>query len=289
MDQATWFSIQTQEQINLKPWTLAAVVRTEQTDSVRVENLAAEFAPINLQQMDSVALLNRFDKKFILTIGQLLRTLAALAQGKSDYRILSVAGQRLNHYRTLYFDTQDFALYNQHVNERADRYKVRSREYLESQQSFLEVKHHTRKDRTIKSRVSTIQPTVRFDSVAEAWLQQEVPFDSRGLEPKLWNDFSRITLVNTAHCERVTIDVDLAFHTAHRLARFGNLAVAEVKQDGSSCASAFLAQMRALRVHPQGFSKYCIGTSLLYDHVKKNSLKEKLLWFEKNSIGVFYE
>ncbi len=64
-------------------------------------------------------------------------------------------GKRLNHYRTLYFDTPDFELYLLHVNGRADRYKVRSREYTDTHLSYLEVKHRTPKDRTIKERLST--------------------------------------------------------------------------------------------------------------------------------------
>ncbi len=114
--------------------------------------MTREYAPISLKEMDAVALLNRTDTKFVLSTDQLLQALAAL---QHDYRILSVAGQRLNHYRTLYFDTPNFDLYNLHVNERSDRYKVRSREYTDSRRSFLEVKHKTNKGRTIKERIST--------------------------------------------------------------------------------------------------------------------------------------
>ena len=94
--------------------------------------LVQKFAPITLKEMDAVALLNRIDTKFVLTNRQLLDALAAVQQ---DYRVLSVNGQRLNHYRTLYFDTPDFDLYRLHVNGRADRYKVRTREYTDSSEA----------------------------------------------------------------------------------------------------------------------------------------------------------
>jgi hypothetical protein len=277
-----WMKTRVQEQAEMKPWLLPVT----DTRAERLGKLVNGFSPIGLQEMDSVALLDRIDTKYVLRIEQLLQALAGI---QADYQILSVDGQRLNHYRTLYFDTQNFSLYHLHVNERADRFKVRSREYLDSQLSFLEVKHHTPKDRTIKSRVSTFQPALWINAGAERWLKDVFPYDSRELEPKLWNTFTRITLVNRVHCERVTIDLDLAFYTAHRFVGLDGIVVAEVKQDGHACTSAFQRKMRELRIRPQGFSKYCIGTSLMYEQVKKNSLKAKLLWLEKNSIGVNHE
>ena len=50
--------------------------------------------------------------------------------------------------------------------------------------SFLEVKHKTRKDRTIKDRIPTAQPVMEMNHEAENWLQTVYPFDCRSLEPK---------------------------------------------------------------------------------------------------------
>lgn len=252
-----------------------------------LSSLADGFLPINLRQMDRAALQDRTDIKYILTIGQLLTALARL---QPHYQILSVHGQRLNHYRTLYFDTPDFMFYRMHINDRAERYKVRTREYTDSNQSFLEIKHKTRKDRTIKDRLSTDEPVTRITQSMLEWLGEHIPCDSRSLEPKLWNTFTRLTLVNKHCCERVTIDVDLAFSTAARSIHLDGLAVVEVKMDSPHQFSPFMKQMREQRVQPNGFSKYCIGVSMLYDRVKKNALKPKLLWIRKISEGaVNYE
>ena len=40
--------------------------------------------------------------------------------------------------------------------------------------------------------------------------------------------------------------------------------------------SAFVREMRALGVRPTGFSKYCIGVSMLYPEVKHNRFKPQL-------------
>ena len=180
MDRTQQLSTQTRPQ----PWTLPPR---------RLESLAADFAPISLKQMDAVALLNRIDTKFVMSTGQLLNALAAL---QDDYWMLAIQGQRLNHYRTLYFDTPDFELYHAHVNGRAERYKVRSREYTDSHLSFMEVKHKTRKDRTIKERLSTAQPVMQIDADLTDWLHDVSPLDGGTLEPKLWNTFTRLTLVS---------------------------------------------------------------------------------------------
>ncbi|MHC1782568.1 MAG: polyphosphate polymerase domain-containing protein [Anaerolineaceae bacterium] len=266
-----------------QPWTLSPATpvfhaATWFTLSEKLRILAARFEPISLKEMVNVSLLNRVDTKFVITNGQLLKALAAL---QHDYWMLEVNGIRLNKYQTLYFDTPNFALFKDHINDRPERYKVRVREYTDTHLSFLEVKHHTRKDRTIKDRMCTPQPVLAMNSDMDKWLQGVSPLDGAELEPKLWNSFTRITLVSK-HCrERVTLDIDLSFSKDHHPLHLDGLAIAEVKMDAAGASSLFLAQMRALRIRARGFSKYALGVGLLYDRVKKNSLKPKLLFVER--------
>ncbi len=248
-----------------------------------LEALLEQYDPINLAEVERASLLTRTDMKFVLSVNQLLEALNRLQR---DYRILSVSGRRLNRYRTIYFDTPGFDLYNVHVNGRADRYKVRSREYVDSRRSFLEVKHKTRKDRTVKTRIGIDRPAVQIDPAMRNWLQGVFPYDSQTLQPRLWNSFTRITLVSRLCCERVTVDIDLTFSAGFRFARLEGIAIAEVKQDGTPADSPFISQMRVQHVLPQGFSKYCIGVSLLYDQVKKNALKSKIRRIQKIGYGV---
>lgn len=247
------------------------------------QELAGGFEPISLAEMDGVALLNRLDTKYVMTTRQLWDALTNLQQ---DYWMLEVEGLRLNRYRTLYFDTPDFALYHAHVNKRPERYKVRSREYADSHLAFLEVKHRTRKDRTIKDRVRTPEQVIAMTAAMTDWLGSVSPVDGSTLEPKLWNSFLRMTLVNKQCCERVTLDLGLAFATDTRRLQLDGIAIAEVKMDGLSGASPFMLQMRAQRIHPRGFSKYAVGVALLYDGVKKNTLKPRLIWVEKMMKGM---
>lgn len=276
-------NIFTQEQNQPLAWRLQQPTWSLAADPIDLPGLAARFDPISLEQMDAVALLNRTDTKFVMSRTQFLNSLAMLPQ---NYWMLAVNGQRFNHYRSLYFDTPGFDLYHLHVTGRAERYKVRSREYTDSQISFLEVKHKTRKDRTIKDRIRTPRPVVEIDERTENWLAAFFPYASAELEPKLWNTFTRLTLVSKRYTERVTLDLDLTFYTGLKIARLGEIVIAEVKMDSSIQALPFLDVMRALKIHPSGFSKYCIGVSLLYDQVKKNAIKPKLHRIEKIYRGV---
>jgi hypothetical protein len=269
-------------QTQLQTWTLPQTALTWYAAPHKLETLASSFAPISLKQMDAVALLNRTDTKFVMTTSQLL---SALSEIRPDYRMLSITDQRLNHYRTLYFDTPDFALYHDHANGRAERYKVRSREYIDSDLAFLEVKHKTRKDRTIKDRIPTAGQVFQMTPETTRWLHEISPLDGCALEPKLWNTFTRMTLVSRQYCERVTLDIDLTFYTNDKIVRMDGLAIAEVKMDASHGASPFLARMREQRIRPNGFSKYSVGVAMLYDQVKKNAFKAKMLWLEKMMRG----
>lgn len=274
MNGTAWIPNQTLTQPEIDTWSLPGRACEWYCKASPLEAMAEDFDTITLQEMDAVALLNRTDTKFLMSASQMLNVLPML---QNDYHMLSLPGHRLSRYRTLYFDTPDFTLYDLHVNDRGERYKVRSREYVDSKQSFLEVKHKTRKDRTIKERVQTAQPVVAMTPQARNWLQGIFPYNSGILEPKLMNTFTRITLVNHAACERVTLDIDIVFFTAAGSVCLDGIAVGEVKRDALDCKSPFLEQMRAHRIHPYGFSKYCAGVALLYDEVKKNVMKPRLL------------
>jgi hypothetical protein len=97
------------------------------------------FEGISLSEMDSVKLMNRTDTKFVFK-----RTLLSdlLVELKSKYRVLSIEGHLISSYKTLYFDTKDFRLYQDHHNKKGIRFKVWIRNYVESKLFFLEIKNN---------------------------------------------------------------------------------------------------------------------------------------------------
>lgn len=243
-----------------------------------VDSLLARFEPISLAELEHVKLLNRTDTKYIMRLSQLERALQMIA---GQYRVLSVNGTRLNHYQNLYFDTHDFALYRQHHNGLRVRYKVRIREYVESDLVFWEVKRKTNQNHTVKYRLQT--PTIAsvMDSRADQLVTAHTPLKWCQLEPKLWNRFARMTLASKDDHERLTLDVNLEFAWGDACAALPGIAIAEVKQAHFSSHSSFMRAIRELGIQPTRFSKYCAGVCLLYDNVKSNNFKTRMRLVER--------
>lgn len=230
------------------------------------------FESTSLAQMDDVALLRRTDTKYVLDVRHLHEALETLAE---HYRILDIDRIRLHPYQTLYFDTADFALYLRHHAGAGNRFKVRSRSYVSTRRSFMEVKFKTKNDQTVKSRIPTDGFVTRITPDVSDFLAAHLPAETGELEPKLGNEFSRITLVNQHRPERLTIDLNLRFYRGKKVVSLPGIVVAEVKAEGNGRGSDFGRVMRDHQIRKMGFSKYCIGVNLLYPQIKSNHFKEQ--------------
>lgn len=245
----------------------------DQAALARIDALLPRYEPVGLDQVGKAALQDRVDTKYLLNLRQLSDALDRLS---GDYRVLCVNQAWLNPYHTVYFDTPDFTLYNQHHNGLGERYKVRSRTYVGTGVSFFEIKHRTNRRRTIKMRLRLDAAQSRIDARSEAFVEANTPFDGSVLMPVLWNDYLRITLVGKDSPERVTLDLNVQFGWDSAETALPGVCIAEVKQARMSRDSAFLRQMRAMGIRPAGFSKYCAGVALTYGQIKQNNFKPHL-------------
>ena len=245
----------------LEGYAKAAFAQPMPADLQTLRGLLATFEPITLAQMSGAALLDRSELKYVLPQSLLAPVLAEL---RGAYRVLVVAGQPLSRYRTLYFDTDDLAMYRRHHAGAPDRYKVRAREYVDSHAAFLEVKHKTGGRRTVKSRIPTEELVTALTPQAADFLAEACPYPADELTACLWNHYTRITLVSKQRAERVTLDLDLAFAREADRAALPGIVVAEVKYQGARHASEFARLMHEHHVRDTSFSKYCMGVSLLY-------------------------
>lgn len=240
--------------------------------SEEVTHILNQFDPITLEEMEGVKLMDRTDTKFTFNINELP---SVLEEAKNYYKILSVEGNRISRYKTLYFDTQDFDLYNEHHSGKLNRYKIRHRTYVESNLGFLEVKFKNNKGRTLKTRIKEIEVPELNTGKAFEFLKKMLPFDPLILLPKIWINYSRITLVNKTSAERLTLDLNLEFEKNGKKKNLNQLVIAEVKQD-SKVASPFISIMRNKHIRQGSISKYCFGIASSYSEVKKNNFKQKL-------------
>lgn len=244
----------------------------------QIENQVSLFEKITLQEMDAVQLQNRMDTKMIFHLNRLPFILDQLI---TDYRVFEINNYRLNPYQTLYFDTEDWKLYNLHHNEKTNRYKLRFRKYQSSDLIFFEVKYKNNKGRTIKERVKVQEFPDVIDGKAKELLEEISSSPCNLFVPKLWVNYTRITFVSKLNSERVTIDINLSFKNNSKQFMLYDLVIAEVKQGRASTGSSFLKIMKSQGVRPGSISKYCLGVSLIEDKVKKNNFKTKLLAVNK--------
>ena len=102
------------------------------------------------------------------------------------------------------------------------------------------------------------------------------------LVPTVGNRFRRITLVNTEKTERLTVDLGLEFHNYETGTdeSMGDAVIIELKRDGR-VPSPILPILRRLRIKPQGFSKYCIGSVVTNGNLRVNNFKLKLRMVRK--------
>ncbi|MFN0275266.1 MAG: polyphosphate polymerase domain-containing protein [Chitinophagales bacterium] len=238
------------------------------------KNILTSFATISLAEMEAVELMNRKDTKYFFDGEKLPQILTEL---QPNYKVLSIDGNKVFHYRNIYFDTPDFFCYYQHHNQRINRYKIRIRQYVESNLNFLEVKFKTNTKRTIKTRMRVPEFTETLSDDMKKFLREKTPFDPDVLVPTLRNDFERFTLVSNDLKERATIDNGLVLMVKDNKRVFEKLCIAELKHEVTSSGSLFKLAMRDNLCPEMRISKYSVGAAFMYDDLKQNNWKPKKL------------
>lgn len=247
----------------------------------QITSLLENLQPITLEQMKDIRLMNRTDTKFVTTKEQLVKMLG-LCQNK--YYVQTRGESRVASYTTTYWDTDEHKFFIDHHNGRAPRQKMRVRTYMDTLDTFLEVKTKNNKKRTKKKRIMVPDQNVQSTEEVESFLQERVKMNLADMHPTVQNYFHRITLVNYGKTERLTIDYDINFHNFEtgQDDNTRNLVIVELKRDGN-VFSPILDILRTLRIKPHGFSKYCIGSVLTNSSLKQNLFKPKVQYLKKLS------
>lgn len=196
-----------------------------------IEEALTPFERTSLEALSSVALLRRFDSKFVVPSAWIPMLLVGLQR---DCQLLEVEGKWNTQYDNLYFESPNDACLVDHLRGKGHRFKIRSRSYSTSGVTYLEVKERMHNGRTIKHRLQrSAQATWSahpFTPEEQRFLIASLP-DNGLLTPALQNSFDRITLANFERGERITIDRNLEFEDASgRRSGLKGLAVIELKQ-----------------------------------------------------------
>lgn len=239
-----------------------------------IQTALSAFLPVSLEEMSGIRLMNRTDTKFVTSLDKLSLILQFAV---TDYRVQEVEGTRNIAYRTVYLDTSGRDMYMAHQNGHRVREKIRVRTYVSSGLTFLEVKNKDNKGRTDKRRIRVGNIHSLYADGAEGFLEKHDWYHLSELKPWLENNFYRITLVNKAMTERLTIDTDICFCNLQtgKEAALNRMVIIELKRDGRTF-SPIREVLRNLHIQPSGISKYCMGTVLTSPTVKHNRFKQKI-------------
>lgn len=231
--------------------------------------------PIDLAELvERAALLERIDRKYVVARAQLAQLIAEVPDGT---RVLEHGGVRTHGYRSVYLDTPDLASYRAAGQRRRRRWKVRSRAYLDTGASWLEVKTRSARDVTTKVRIPHAGlESVAMDEPGRSFVDESLAsalvggVQARELRPVLATSYGRNTLLLPgARPARVTIDTELGWTW---LAADGGIArdldrpsLAIVETKGGSTPSTMDRLLWARGHRPVSISKYGVGVAALHD------------------------
>jgi hypothetical protein len=240
----------------------------ERANSIRKS--VSNFKPISLEEMDKVALMNRMDQKFILSFSDLCQIIPQL---ESEYHILTIHGQNVFTYKTDYYDTPGLNMFTDHHNGKLNRFKIRHREYVESNLDFLEVKFKNNKGKTLKKRVESQHIHTK---PAHQLIKEFTPYNPSALDRKITTVFNRFTLVDHQLISRITVDFNVRFVEDEHDIQLERLVIIEIKQDKQITQSNLYNLLKEKSIRPCSVSKYCLGLTMLNNLPKSNIFKETL-------------
>ncbi len=235
-----------------------------------VELALAGYGAATPELMNRRDLLSRVDSKFVVPAHLMERVLADLAE---HYAVLRVPTGNVATYKSLYFDTPTLRCYNDHRRGRRIRHKVRIRHYPDRSVSFLEVK--TKRNDTITDK-HRFQIPYGQDTIGDAerdFLRGHIGPMVDELEPQMWINYRRISLIGRNSNERVTIDVNLTVEGQDQVGDwFGRANVVEVKQAPFCVRTPIMRSLCAIGVRERSLSKYVVAIALTHPEQRRNRL-----------------
>lgn len=227
-----------------------------------VAGMAAAAPGISLADvLERAELQVRTDRKYLVAP-------AALRRLGGELDVLDIGGRRSFDYESRYFDTPGLQTYHEHAGGRPDRFKVRTRSYLDSAETMFEVKLAGADGSTAKRRAPHA-----FDArdrvTAGAWRHLSATLEAAGrrlpstLVGACTIAYRRTTFVARDGSARITCDHDLVCtHGAGAVRALADHVLVEVKSPGGP--SRIDRALAGPGVEPVSMSKYCVGLALLH-------------------------
>lgn len=229
---------------------------------------------VSLAEVNERATLQtRVDTKYLISADTHARFLGGLAEWPG-WGCLEIDGQRHFRYASTYFDTPGLLTFHQHRQGRRLRFKIRTREYVDTGDCAFEVKLRGARESTVKRRIPySAADSDRLTDAARVFLA-EVLHAAYGMTPpdplaaRARTEYRRHTLVDPAGGTRVTCDTALVCASARERVAAGPMVVVETKAAKPGNPADRL--LRSLGAHPIRLSKYCVATAVLNPGVPAN-------------------
>lgn len=230
--------------------------------------------PLGLAELDRLAARQtRVDRKYLVPPGGVAALLDAVA---GEARVLDIDGVREFGYRSVYLDAPGLPCYTAAGRRRRRRAKVRTRCYLDTGATWLEVKTRGARGASVKQRTRLHAPGDDTTGSREREVLTGEPAHFVGsrfqdarvpgipvaeLRPTLVTTYRRSTLVVGA--DRATIDTELSWELPDGAAKrqLGDLAVVETKSAGPPTPVDRI--LWRLGHRPTQLSKYGTGLAAL--------------------------
>jgi len=247
------------------------------------ERYTKRFETISLDGLNRLAaLLDRQEHKYVLEVEQLLGLIDELTE---DFYILQIGEHTAFSYKSMYFDSDELHGYRYHNQGRLKgRFKIRTRQYVESNLCFFEVKLKDKRGGTLKKRIPYDVGNYRTITAQAQQFIEDNYAKAYGrpltleLSSQLEVSFQRITLIAKQGGERVTIDFNLSFAAKEQTTPVRQFLVVETKSSNGRGIAYAIFRRHGLK--SRSCSKYCLGANLLQLGVKYNRFKPLLKLYD---------
>jgi VTC domain len=227
-----------------------------------------QLRPVSLEHVQQRAdLQTRLDRKYIVSAAT---AAALLGELSGELAVLEIDGLRQFRYDSVYFDTPALDSFHGAVHGRRRRFKVRTRSYLDSGSSVLEVKTAGGRGHTVKERLpyaAEVRDRLTpegFDFLAGRGIDGLLP----ELRPTLRTLYRRTTVVADDGW-RATLDTGLrCVDFDGRAAGIGSAVLIESKSPGSATSLDRALWARGHR--PVSVSKYGTGMAAVDPSLPSN-------------------
>ncbi|MDO4911147.1 MAG: polyphosphate polymerase domain-containing protein [Corynebacterium sp.] len=223
--------------------------------------------PISLEELcQEAAMLTRMDRKYILWEEQMDEVVEKLDPAT---KVLEIDGQRSQPYRSVYFDTPNMDSFYMAVHPRRRKFKVRIRQYVNSEIAFAEVKARGARGVTVKERIPIPWDVAESHSLGEAepWVREKLGL-TEPLVPTMWGSYERQTLL-MPDGGRATIDRHMDWANGRGdYVTVPGLVIVETKS--GSRPSALDKRLWGAGIRPQKISKFGTGMAALDETLPRN-------------------